>query len=204
MAYLNKQKTGGDIWMLQGEQDAFTRAWVTLDVKPNLSEEERKIVDDFGRYWFRGDNFKLEHDAYWQFYDLVKKREIDLGYPRRASKTKVAGTDYYTEPKHYNGQDWGSYWPKTKPKGKSDMTFRQIRAEHRCKVRDREQAKLTPEQVGISEHRREIAQLQSQVAKQTAGIEELTSAVIDLQDEIKALKAERIPQYRGAVHHRLA
>ncbi len=66
-------------------------------------------------------------------------------------------------------------------------------------------SKLPPKQIERTERRREAAELQAEVAmlwEKVAGIDELVNAVIDLPYEIKALKGERIPQYRGAVHHR--
>jgi hypothetical protein len=207
MAFMHYDKSNGYIWMNKAEQSLFSRNWAIADSIPNLTDAERATLDLFGQRWFVGQNFKTDDAVYVDFMSLCKEKNLKWEREQRAYKTRPGRTIWYTTPKHWDGEIRGSQWPNNnRTKQMEGRTNQQVRADHRCAVRDEERKTLTPERQAFLSQRDEAASTRVELAQLreivkaipilTARISELEQTMHDLtvnvDTEVEQIKAGRV------------
>jgi len=125
------------------EQEAFTKAFVHLAMKP-LSMSERKTMTAFERVWFAGKDFTPDR-TFAYFVDMARRHHVRIEFnkkPEEAGRRGEKGAMRRVE--WTNPEVNGSYWPASKKDGEKrgvDETVR-IKAKYRTRAKLLEMARL--------------------------------------------------------------
>lgn len=144
MSRLNRY-TSGFIEMSGRELDGWTRAFVRVAIKAELTVSDRKTLGYFERIWESGSDL-TENRTYDLFLALCRRYHVPIQFMRKHPDTGRKGekggmvlTEWTTpEPN-------GSHWPPLKDKNGVKRTNEQMRAmkrERRIRVKLQEMARL--------------------------------------------------------------
>lgn len=124
------ERTRGYILMTRAEQDGFTRAFVELAIKSNLSTSERRTLATFEKHWFDGKDFK-DRDTFVYFIEACHSHRVPIRYKRKPKKNAGGGAAVFVEWSGHDG-DGGSYWPHMD--GREAAEIIAIKAKHRRRI----------------------------------------------------------------------
>ena len=133
------------VLMNKREQEAWTKAFVWLAIKPYLTMSERRTLTEFERVWFAGKDFTADRTYDW-FLAACQRHRVTIQFMRkppevgRRGERGAMGEVEWTKP-----EVDGSYWPASKDgKGRKREVDEIIRMKelYRTKVKLLEMARM--------------------------------------------------------------
>jgi hypothetical protein len=187
---MSKTNENGEIALSKGDNDIFTKAWTITDAMPNLTTNERAILDAFEKKWFDGYSLYAGSPVYEDALPVLIKHE-GLLRTIRAHKGIREHQKPWTTPEHNPDFKDSAPWPKyrTREMKQMDLNFRPYRAWYRKKVRDEIRAGFSVELYTLVKLRDENAALKAKVAE----IDELKLTLASMQTVMQDIldEAER-------------